>query len=68
MAFSPSAADTEAKMLFLLTVIKWVSTKKAEAKATDPANQTCKGKEVICRIEPLNATSRLLQLVVISLR
>ena len=45
MAFSPSAADTEAKMLFLLTVIKWVSAKKAEQNAAAAApNQTYEGK------------------------
>ena len=46
MAFSPSAADTEAKMLFLLTVIKWVSAKKAEQKAaTANTNQGYEGKK-----------------------
>ena len=48
MAFSPSATDTEAKMLFLLTVIKWVSAKKAEhnAAAATP-NQTYEGKNQV---------------------
>ena len=46
MAFSPSAADTEAKMLFLLTVIKWVSARKAEQKAaTASPNQGYEGKK-----------------------
>lgn len=33
MAFSPSASATETKMLFLLTVVKWVSAKRAEQTA-----------------------------------
>ena len=51
MAFSPSAVYTEAKMMFLLTVIKWVSAKKAELNTPAPSNtQAYEGNDVTVKI------------------